>query len=198
MVTKKPNLISIPLHDLLECLVKYSEYLDTPPPYADIIPDDEVQSIKRRFTLDTPKQKLYALETILFGDGTITLKRGNKGFRENDIKILLEVKKEKGDTLKTKEAFLNECAQLVQIRNPDVDDGSVKRRIDDVYQMLKKEGWGEPASEYHEIEGLPNSDNMREEYFKEEMMKIAPWLNKYRKEILNYYSTYHEQKTKRS
>lgn len=192
MVTKNPNVISIPLHDLLECLVNYSEYLDAPPPYAEKLPDEEYESTVRRFHLDTAEQKLYALETILFGEDIIKTKRGPKGYRENDIETLLEVKKEMGDSFTTKEAFLNECVQLVQIRNPDVDDGSVKRRLDEVYQMLQKRGWDEGISKNHEFD-LPNSDEMWKEYREEEMHTIAPWLEKYREEILAYYSKSHSK-----
>lgn len=77
MIKKVINQISVPLHDLLECLVAYSEHLETPPHGAEVLPDSEIAPTKRSFILDTPDRKLQAIECILWGDEEIKKRRGN-------------------------------------------------------------------------------------------------------------------------
>ncbi len=187
-MAKEPNSISIPLRELLECLVNYSEYLDAPPPYAETIPDHEVKPNKRSFILNTPKQKLEAIETILFGDEDIKKIRGNKGFKESDIPLVRAMHKEMEETGATKISLLPRYAELAKKRTEDADVESVLIRLDRLHQELKRQGKLDAGNyDYTDFDNI--GDNWRDEYIADEIRTLSPWLEKYRDAILKYYSS---------
>ncbi|MCB1783731.1 MAG: hypothetical protein KDI13_07005 [Alphaproteobacteria bacterium] len=186
-MAKRINNISIPLHDLLECIVAYSDFLDTPPPDAIENPDGEEKPYRRTFTVETAQQKLEAIEKILWDEGDDPLKRGNRSFAEHDENLLLETLREMGaDT--SKEALLEACLPYAQTRGADIKDDairdeSIRVRLEKVYKNMQIRM---QSIEKYDQE-FAGYDDSYEEEIKADISLLSPWLEKYRDEIIAYY-----------
>lgn len=180
MATKKPNLISIPIRELLECLVIYSEYLNGHSTSSKVD--------RRHFTIDTPKQKLAAIETILFGDELVKGKRGNRSFEEGDKEELLMLMNDTERDLKNQEELLNAAVELVQARSAGTDDESIRARLKKVLQKMKKE----KRLENFDFSMFENDDGW-DDFVYDDIIILGKWLDQYRDQILRYYSFKHNK-----
>ena len=160
--------------ELLESLVTYTEQLSEPPRDSEKTHQLNRQPQHLRFTINSPKDRLNALVTILFGKKTVKLKRGNRSFAEHDQELMRKLKLEMSRSGKTREELLPKYIDIAQARGASTKEESIRERLETVYQNLPK------AIDWDEDAGLGF-----EGYVEEELYTIYPWLLKYKKELIN-------------
>lgn len=193
---------SVLFDDFMECAVKYAHRFSEP------LADEE--TYVRKFHLETAEKKINAINTILWDEYIIHKKPGNKGFHDSDVKLVEEMHQEILEGKKTKTVLLREYAEKAPqrdiYRDPNDPDSeinaidSVVTRLDRLHQRLNRADKLNPKNQsnpetvdYGELnhEGFEN-------FFKEEIDAISPWLNRYEEEILNYFEEKNKIKEKKN
>lgn len=187
-MAKKPDRTFDIICELLEHLTLEAENLRTAPakrenPADKDKPKDKKEEHTYRFVINSPKDRLDAIIRLLFGEEIIELKRGNRSFRTRDKELMRELYAEMKTSRKSFSDLIEKYIPRAERRTKDVDDESVRARLEDAFYEAKTED--EHAQETSAFfKELDLDESKYHDNAEDDLHLLLPWLRKYKAQLI--------------